>query len=203
MAEVLDGFVVLEGLDGAGTTTQMELLESALTSRGRRCHTTWEPTDGPLGQEIRRALRRQKAVHPLTLAFLFAADRNEHVHEPQSGILAHLARGELVITDRYLFSSLAYQSEQCGFEYVLSLNSLFPLPRDLVFVDTPVSVCQQRLRSRGQAELFDGESMQRRVLAHYERALSLFPDSGMRLHRVDGTGTADSVCRDICEALEL
>jgi dTMP kinase len=203
MQRVLDNFVALEGLDGSGTTTQRALLVSALTAAGRACHSTWEPTDGRLGGEIRRVLRLEIGVHPLTLALLFAADRNEHLHDPQDGILSHLQRGELVLTDRYLFSSLAYQSEQCGFDRVLSLNSAFPLPRHVVFLDTPVEVSQSRVRSRGALELFDAEEVQRRVLGHYQRALSLFPDSGMLVHRVDGARPPEVICRDICEILGI
>ncbi len=203
MARVLDGFVALEGLDGAGTTTQRSLLVSALAAAGRACHSSWEPTDGRLGREIRRVLHREIAVHPMTLALLFAADRNEHLHDPRDGILAHLERGELVITDRYLFSSLAYQSEQCGFEQVLSLNSGFPLPRHVVFVDTPIEVSQARLRSRGTQELFDAEQVQRRVLANYDRSLALFPESGMLVHRVDGTRAPEEICGVICEIIGI
>jgi dTMP kinase len=203
MAVLLDGFVAIEGLDGAGTTTQMELLASALAADGRAHHVTCEPTGGTLGQEIRRILHREIKVHPLTLALLFAADRNEHLNDPEGGILARVGRGELVITDRYLFSSLAYQSEQCGFDTVLALNAGFPLPRHLVFVDTPVEVSQTRVRGRGQQELFDAEELQRRVLANYERALALFSTSGMLLHRVDGTRPPREISRDICEALGL
>lgn len=203
MTRVLDDFVALEGLDGAGTTTQRALLASALAAAGRPGHSTWEPTDGRLGGEIRRVLRLEIGVHPLTLALLFAADRNEHLHDPKDGILAHLERGDLVVTDRYLFSSLAYQSEQCGFDRVLSLNSGFPLPRHVVFLDTPVEVSQARLRARDAQELFDAEEVQRRVRAHYERALSLFPDSGMLVHRLDGTRAPEEINRDICRILGI
>lgn len=201
MAEVLDGFVAIEGLDGAGTTTQLGLLSAALQAAGRPYHATREPTDGRLGAEIRRILRREFAVQPFTLALLFAADRNEHLHDPADGILAHLGRGELVVTDRYLFSSLAYQGEQCGYERVLALNARYPLPRHLLFVDTPVAVSQERLRGRGSPELFDAAETQSRVRAHYERALREFGSSGMLLHRLDGTRAPEAISRDICAAL--
>jgi dTMP kinase len=203
MVRVLDGFVALEGLDGAGTTTQLERLASALAAAGRPCHATWEPTDGSVGAVIRRVLRREIELQPFTLALLFAADRNEHLHDPADGILAHLARGELVVTDRYLFSSLAYQGEQCGFEPVLALNAGFPLPRHLLFVDTPVAVSQERLRGRGSEELFDAAEMQRRVRANYERALAQFASSGMLVHRLDGTRPPEAISKDICAALGM
>ncbi len=89
-------------------------------------------------------------MHPTTLALLFAADRAEHLLAAGDGILNRLERGELVISDRYLFSSLAYQSLDCDFEYVRALNAEFPLPRDVVFVDTPVRESQRRLGGRAR-----------------------------------------------------
>ena len=197
MAEVLERFVALEGLDGAGTTTQLRLVSEALAARGVSCHATSEPTEGPYGREARRALRREIDIHPLTLAFLFAADRNEHLRDPRDGILKHLAAGTTVITDRYLFSSLAYQSVQSGFDHVFAINSAFPVPRDVVFLDTPLEICQGRLRERGRLEIFDEERVQRDVLARYRRALDAYAGSGMRVHRVDGSRSAEAICADI------
>ena len=201
MPSVLPGFVAIEGLDGAGTTTQLRLVADELGRRGRRCHPSCEPTAGPIGRLLRSALRRETAVQPRTMALLFAADRAEHLYDPRDGVLAHLGAGELVLTDRYLFSSLAYQSEACGFDYVLALNADYPLPEHLVFVDTPLEICQQRVRSRGDAELYDAAQTQRTVLANYERAIRLFPESPMRRHRIDGSRSAEEICREICAAI--
>lgn len=199
--EVLDRFVAIEGLDGAGTTTQLDLVTGALRAMGVECHPTREPTDGRYGRETRLALRREVTVHPLTLALLFAADRNEHLWEPTQGIRARLARGQTVITDRYLFSSLAYQSLDTPFEQVRAINAAFPVPRDVVFVDTPLEICQARLRERRQDELFDDEPLQRAVLEGYRRALASYEGSGMRVHRIDGARTPKEICGDICRAL--
>ncbi len=184
---VLEGFIVLEGLDGAGTTTQLRLAEQQLAADGRPHFCTLEPTDHALGLLIRDVLTHRRAVHPTTLALLFAADRAEHLLAPGAGILKRLERGELVVSDRYLFSSLAYQSLDCDFEYVRALNDGFPLPRDVVFLDTPVRESQRRLGSRGGPELFDGADIQDRILENYRRGFDLFRDSGLRLHILDGT----------------
>jgi len=199
---ILDRFIVLEGLDGAGTTTQLRLAAQALEASGRPHFCTSEPTDHPLGRLIREVLTRRRSVHPTTLALLFAADRAEHLLAPRDGILNRLERGELVVSDRYLFSSLAYQSLDCDFQYVQGLNSGFPLPRDVVFLDTPVRESQRRLDSRGGLELFDGADIQDRILENYRRSFELFRDSGLRLHVLNGTLPPDGVFAKFWKIIE-
>jgi len=92
-----------------------------------------------------------------------------------------------VLSDRYLFSSLAYQSIENEFETVLALNRRFPLPAHLYFIDTSPEVCQQRMVRRRRKDLFDEVEFQRKVYRAYERAIREFSDSGMVLHRVDGS----------------
>jgi dTMP kinase len=212
---VLDNFVVLEGLDGAGTTTQLTLLDQRLSAERVPHFCTGEPTGETIGRQIRAILRRESGADPRTVALLFAADRNEHLLKPETGILVRLRRGELVISDRYLFSSLAYQALACPFEYVRELNRPFPLPQLLLYFDTPVVLSQERLSRRqaagvraaapskasstasgpaGQSplqgmtrELFDAAEIQQDILAAYERSFSLFASSGMKLHRIDGS----------------
>ncbi len=185
---ILERFVVLEGLDGAGTTTQLKLLSQRLEKEGRSFTATWEPTDGTIGRLIRSILARDTPALPRTIALLYAADRNEHLHS-DGGILSRTAAGELVISDRYIFSSLAYQSIQCGLDYVLALNAEFPLPQCLFFLDTPVEVCQSRIARRASSELFDGVDFQARVRQGYLAAIERFRGSGMRIEIVDGDGS--------------
>lgn len=130
-SEIIRGFIVFEGLDGAGTTTQAGLLEKKFKEEGITCSAGFEPTDNFIGKIIRRILRGEEEVAPGTLAKLFAADRHEHLYNNSSGIIARCRRGEIVISDRYLFSSLAYQSIIFGFDRVLKLNSEYPLPEHL------------------------------------------------------------------------
>ena len=202
---VLDRFIVLEGLDGAGTTTQLRLAEERLSAAGLPHFCTSEPTGNPLGLLIRDVLKRRRSMHPTTLALLFAADRSEHLEEPGSGILSRLERGELVISDRYLFSSLAYQSLDCDFDYVRCLNQGFPLPRCVVFLDTPVPESQRRLAGRAAddgPELFDGEDIQDRILNGYRRGFDLYRGSGVELHVLDGTLPAGEVFGNFWKIIE-
>ncbi len=194
--------MVLEGLDGAGTTTQLRLLSERLTRDEKPHSATWEPTDGAIGRMLREILARDIRAHPRTVALLYAADRSEHLHEPQTGIQARIRRGELVISDRYLFSSLAYQGLECGYEYVLGLNSGFPLPQCLVFIDTPVEVCQERLAGRRKTELYDGASFQTRVRDAYLQAIEEYTITGMQVSLVDGDRPAGIIHGEIWKILE-
>ena len=198
---ILDRFVVLEGLDGAGTTTQLGLLHTALRQHGAPCLATCEPTDGPIGRLIRSVLKGEVHLTPCTLALLFAADRSDHLHRP-GGVVATLQAGGYVASDRYLFSSLVYQSPECSADYVTALNANFPLPRDLIFIDTPPEQCQQRVAARRRRELFDDLALQRRLQQRYLAVLEQFADYGVRVRRVAGTGPRATVFARIWHHLE-
>jgi dTMP kinase len=137
---------------------------------------------------------------PRTIALLYAADRNEHVNA-DGGMRARAARGELVISDRYLFSSLAYQSIECGFDYVVALNADFPLPGRLFFIDTPAEVCQRRIHRRGEAELFDDLDFQRKVREAYFASFERFRGSGMRLCILDGELPEEDIHAEIWKVM--
>jgi dTMP kinase len=200
VSSILENFIVLEGLDGSGTTTQLKLLDARLSREDIPHDTTFEPTDGPIGNLIRSILSHHTRAHPFTIAMLYAADRNEHLNS-QDGVIAKASRGLRVVSDRYLFSSLAYQSVQCGMEYVRALNSVFPLPRFLFFIDTPVEVCQRRLSGRGEAELFDGFEFQAKVRSAYLETIRGFMDSGMTISVLEGDRAAETIHEDIWRIL--
>jgi dTMP kinase len=164
-------FIVLEGLDGAGTTTQSRLLGEELAARGP-VWVTWEPTDRPAGLLIRRILAGELVTDPRALALLFAADRLDHVYGPE-GIAAHLRRGENVVCDRYYLSSLAYQTLDAGFSWVHALNSRAMRPDLTLFLEVPVLACLERIGSRQgeRKELFEREEALARVRASYYRAM--------------------------------
>ncbi len=197
MSEILNSFVVLEGLDGAGTTTQLEMLRGRLADARIRGHCTCEPTTGPIGVVIRAALKGDPPLEARTLALLFAADRWEHVAAPATGIRDRVAAGEIVVSDRYLFSSLAYQGVAWSFDGVLELHRGFPMPAHLIYLDTPVDVCQARLAARSGRDLYDAAELQRRVAAGYERALEAAATAGTRIHRVDGRLPAATIAERV------
>lgn len=199
---VLENFIVLEGLDGSGTTTQLNLLEERLKTLNIPFFSTFEPTKSITGELIRNILKGEKQAHSYTVAFLFAADRNEHVCNPKEGIVAHLSRGELVICDRYLFSSLAYQSVSSDFDFIYSLNSHFPLPSHLFFLDTPVHICMQRLSEREGREIFEHTDFQENVLKGYRKTFAFFKEFPFHIHNIDGTLPREKIASKIWEKIE-
>ncbi len=193
MSEILRNFWVLEGLDGAGTTTQLKNLEAYMMDKGLPVFRTAEPTIYETGKFIRRVLSGEVKVPQSTVAYLFAADRDNHLNNQEYGIKAHLAKGETVISDRYFFSSFAYQSIGFDPDAVMMLNSRFPYPELVLYVDTPVEDCISRIDSRGtDKEIYEKLDYQRLVHENYESFFKRLPE-GCRLIRVDGTLTREEI----------
>ena len=299
---VLHNFIVFEGIDGAGTSTQLERLRARADSE--RFWFTAEPTDAPTGRFLRSMLRGDITLDPRTAAYLFAADRVEHVWghggasadagngfvstraadggsasagaaeaqngaanmgvteaqnanartqaasgnsnvaeargggmttraavaengvtsadmlrngnssaaEAQSGavsthaadgnigaasISAQCARGKLVVSDRYFFSSLAYQSIDCGMELPLALNSIFPLPELLFFFDITPSQSLARVDSRGEREIYENEPFLKQVCAAYRQVLERYADSGIKIVVLDARESPEQLAAHI------
>jgi dTMP kinase len=195
----LPNFIVLEGIDGAGTTTQLDLLDERLTARSIPHFTTCEPTSNRVGELIRSVLSGKVRVAPETLAYLFAADRNEHVFDPDLGIIAKHDAAKVIVSDRYLFSSLAYQSIECDVDFIARLNERFPLPGHLFFIDIPIEVCMERLAQREAKDIFEKKGFQEKVIASYKRTLGLFDGTQMKIHIIDGTLSKEDVSQKIWE----
>ena len=200
---ILSGFVAVEGLDGAGTTTQVALIAERLRALRVSHFRTREPTDGPIGKLIRAMLVSRRPVSGPAFALLFAADRAEHCHGA-GGIIERHAAGELVISDRCIASSLAYQSLEVTADYIEAVNDTAPLPRCVIFLAIPVELCQERLGARGAGrQRFDGAATQRRVLAAYDAALDRLQARGVTVHRIDGSGTREEVFSRLWPVLEI
>jgi dTMP kinase len=203
--EILSGFTVIEGIDGAGTSTQRSLLSKAYEAAGRPVYDTWEPSDGPVGRLIRQALRAEIILDQGTIARLFAADRQEHLHGT-GGIAGRTRAGQQVVCDRYLFSSLAYQSLYLTREEIWALNRAFPLPEALIFIDVDLATSAERRRKRGEAEeLYDAERIQEHVRQAYHGLLDELAATRpeVRLLRLDGGRDIATTHRAICEFLKL
>ena len=108
-------FVDIEGLDGSGSSTQVRLVAQILKKEGIKPHTTKEPTDGPIGRLVRRALKGEfNSLPPASLQLLFAADRGSHL---TGEIIPLLKKKKMIITDRYAWSSVAYGSIDLSVKY--------------------------------------------------------------------------------------
>ncbi|MDD3057321.1 MAG: dTMP kinase [Sphaerochaeta sp.] len=200
MPAVLTNFVVFEGLDGAGTTTQMQLLAEYCDKSDRPCRPTFEPTDKPIGRLVRSVLQKQLVTTPLALAMLYAADREDHLYNPVNGLVHDLEKGKLVISDRYLYSSLAYQGVECEYDKIASLNE-FPAPEYVFFIDTPVDECLRRISGRGnETELFEKHEFLERVKENYEKIFSSLPQE-VHLVRIDGLLGKEEIAAQIQNVL--
>lgn len=207
--------IVLEGVDGAGTTTQTERLRAAIAARagGRTAlvHATREPSGGPIGSLLRQALTGRwitpdpagaRAPDWTTLALLFAADRLDHL---EAEVAPRLAAGVTVISDRYYHSSVAYQSLSAGpgpeaIPWIRELNRHAREPDLTVVLDVPEHVAAQRRAARGGRELFDDAALQARLAEFYARLELHFP--GERIVHVRGDAPPDDVAGDVLAAVD-
>jgi dTMP kinase len=201
---ILKNFAVFEGGDGSGTTTQLTLLRNRFTSLVSALpplYATWEPTDGPIGRLLRSALKREIPLQRETLAILFAADRNEHVYAPK-GIWERSTQGELVISDRYVLSSLVYQGIDCGEALVRRLNDPFPLPELLLFFDIDSEQAVTRMEGRQIKEIYEYLDFQIQVRERYRSLLPWYAQEGVRVEIIDASQEPQAVAEEIWRALK-
>lgn len=171
-------FIVFEGIDGSGTTTQAQRLVAHLLAQGLRAHFTNEPSKGVLGALTRRALRGEnlgregKALPASALALMFAADRADHWHNE---IQPRLLAGEHVVCDRYLYSSIAYQSLENPEEWIRALNRPFPQPDLLIYLQAPPNLAAERREQRGlEADRYEEDQLQIKIANAYDRICTEF-----------------------------
>ncbi len=200
-------FIVLEGLDGAGTTTQARLLGDALRQAGRPVHVTAEPSTGPAGALIRQILTRRVSgpdgagFDPTALALLFAADRLDHV---TAEIAPRLRDGADVVSDRFTLSSLAYQGLTTGdMAWVDGINSRAAVPDLTVFLRVRAPVAFRRRQAvTAEREIFEVSAFQRRVAESYDLAIAHLKAAGQRIVEVDGEASIDDVAAAVRAEVE-
>jgi dTMP kinase len=198
---IIPNFAVFEGGDGTGTTTQLDLLARRFSPETPVFHPTFEPTGGPAGKLIRSALKKEIVLLPETLARLFAADRGEHLYGP-GGILERTGRGELVVSDRYVLSSLVYQGLECGEELPQALNAPFPAPELIVFFDLDPRIAGERLSGRPSLELYEYREFQEKVRERYHALLPGFQAAGVRVELIDASRPPEEVAESVWRAVE-
>jgi dTMP kinase len=200
-------FIVIEGVDGAGTTTHTTILAEALRKRGLPVHTTREPSDGPFGMMLRQILTGRIVVPGIsgtrppswtTMALLFAADRTDHC---EAEIVPNLMDGVTVISDRFDYSSVAYQSTTGGgtddsVTWVKSLNQHAKRPNLTIVLDVPPAVAAKRRLNRAAGrELYDDAELQESLAAFYQGIDKHFPADNI-VH-VDANRDVDAVAADV------
>lgn len=203
-------FIVIEGIDGSGVSTQAELLERKLRDSGREVYLTKEPTDGPAGAMIRLALAgrliKQKDALALqsfeahTLALLFAADRMDHLY---NDIIPKLDIGVIVISDRYYLSSYAYQGIDINnIEWLQAINSQCLRPDLTVFLDVDSAICYKRMqRRRWHVELFEEQQKLEEVRRGYLKAIEYLAKQRENIVVVNDNQPINAVQRDILRAV--
>ncbi|HIJ91485.1 MAG: dTMP kinase [Desulfobulbaceae bacterium] len=180
--------IAFEGIDGTGKTTQIELLAEVLRQRGLSVVTTREPTDGQYGRKIRQLYKNRKSVTPEEELALFLDDRREHVAQV---IAPALDRGQVVLTDRYYYSTAAYQGA-AGHDpqKIIAVNELFaPVPDMVIMLEVPVSLGVHRVEKLRGEILNDFE--QEETLARVAGIFAALKAANIR--RIDGTGSAGAV----------
>lgn len=198
-------FVALEGIDGAGITTQARRLVSCLNEQGRPARYTKEPSEGHWGLLLRRVLAgslrrarydgREEPFDETTLALAFAADRADHL---ACEIEPALAAGVTVICDRYVLSSLAYQGRALDLAWLLAINARCRAPDLTLYLHVPVAVSLARIVAAGRVhERYEQEATLAEVLAGYERGIAALREAGQRVVVVDGTAPIEVVARAI------
>ncbi len=187
-------FIVFEGPDGSGQTTQATLLKEYVSGLGKKALLTKEPTlDSKAGLEIRDILNGEKKSTPAELQKLFAEDRREHLKKV---IIPALQEGSVVISDRYFFSTFAFGSLGADLEWLISINNDFLLP-DITFVmmvkpETSI----ERIASRGlKTTLFEKLESLRKVMENYKNLGNRFENMVF----IDGERTIEGIHKEIAE----
>lgn len=196
-------FLALEGIDGSGKSTQLQLLLERLRARGVECRGTREPSDGPVGAMIRQILTGRVTADNRVIAGLFAADRLDHLVNRRDGILEQVRSGVTVVTDRYYFSSYAYHSVDVDMDWVIQANALSAQllrPTLTIFLDVPVETALERIhQNRFVEEIFDQEDRLRQTRELYFRAFERLKDVE-NVAVVDGVGAPEQVAQRVWTA---
>jgi dTMP kinase len=199
--------IVVEGLDGAGTTSQAGRLCSELNRRGILAHQTRQPSDGPIGKLIRQMLTGNHMMadgsmpHQDMFSLLFAADRMDHC---QREVEPLLAAGKVVIADRWYHSSFAYQGTNADAAWIATLNQRARVPNLTLFLKVaPAVAAQRRILAGRSQELFEDLAMQHKVALGYDRVMTTLA-SKETIVTIDGEQSMDDVFAEVLrQALSL
>lgn len=198
-------FIVFEGIDGAGKTTQINLLADKLRAAGLDPYVTAEPTGMETGRAIRRVLSGAVPKTPTQVAAMFVQDRIDHNVDPEQGIETYLAKGKAVICDRYYYSSLAYQGSLTDFDWVMAANCSCPEIRrpDLcIFLDLSPEESMRRItRDREQIEIYEKAETLIKVRARYMDVFDRLRARGEQIEIIDASGTIEQTADAINAAI--
>jgi dTMP kinase len=192
-------FIVFEGPDGAGLSTQAELLDKYLRKKGHKVVLTKEPTIGLIGGLIKAALKNEWKTSPLAMQLLFTADRAHHI---DMEILPAIEKGKIVISDRYFFSTFAYgEAGNLDVKWLRELNSKFPMPDLIIFIDVPVDVSIERIKaSRFEMELFEEKEKLEKIRSAYLKLAKEYNSDKTIV--IDGRKSIEEIHQEIVKIVE-
>lgn len=193
-------FIAFEGIDGSGKSTQIDLLGKYLKKMGRDVFVTCEPSDFRVGKMIREYLRGEIKGDNRVIAALFVADRLEHILDENNGMLKKRNEGAVVLTDRYYFSSYAYQSVDMPMEWIINANlpaAELMRPDVTIFLDISPEAAMDRIRNgREETELFENKERLKATRENYFEAFERLKNSE-KVEIVNADRPAEEIHKDI------
>lgn len=178
-------YIAFEGIDGSGKSTQAELLAEYFRKQGKEVLRTKEPTDGPIGQLIRKVLNKELTIPAISLQYLFCADRAVHLEEV---VIPALQAGKVVISDRSLWSAIAYGIVDQGVpendkehllisQNVMSMYGGFLIPDQTILLDIPFQEAKERIDERGEKiSIYDKSEKLKKIREEYLWLAKKFPE---------------------------
>ena len=199
-------FIVFEGIDCSGKTTQAELLKEYFITQKQQAVISPEPSNGIIGNMIRQALKqriifsRDRALFDEQMAYLFAADRHDHLYNDIDGVFKLIKDNYHVISTRYYFSSLAYNCDTVDkFTFIKKLNDRFPNPDLTIYLDLPIEASLVRLQERSLQEVYETKSKLTLVREQYQKIFAEYDGKAIVL---DATQDRENIHRLIVEEVE-
>ena len=185
-------FIVFEGLDGSGQSTQAELLRHYFEDNKDSVVLTKEPTeDSESGRTIRKVLKKEEKIEPDELQKLFVQDRKEHLNNL---IIPNLKNGKFVISDRYFLSTCAFGGINLDMEWLIELNNKFILPNITFLLNVDPRICIERIDKRGKRfEFFEEEKKLTKVRENYFKLAKRFPN----IYIINGEFSKEAVFKEI------
>jgi len=200
-------FIAIEGIDGAGKTTQARLVSKELT-KNNNVHLTKNPTDGLIGKFIREVLAGKVNIPPASFQYLFSADRQVQ----QVEVLKDLKDGKIIITDRYFWSAIVYgivDREDLDFDQVgnlllvsqgiLSMYHQFLIPDITIFLDIPMKIALDRLNDKKiEKEIYENEEKLKKIEKGYKWLINKFKNE---FTIIDGTKSEKEITQEIIKII--
>ena len=200
-------FIVFEGIDSSGKTTQAQLLKDYFTNNKEQAVISPEPSNGIIGNLIRQALKQRiifsknRDLFDRQMAYLFAADRHDHLYNDVDGVFKLIEDNYHVISTRYYFSSLAYNCDSSQqFDFIKQLNDRFPNPDLTIYIDIPIELALTRLQERSLQEIYETKTKLNKVREQYLQIFSTYKGEAIS---IDGTLDRQQIHQQIVERMRI